>query len=114
MAVFPYRDPETRSCEWAPKVDVYRTPTGWALKFELPGVRMRDVAVDITDSVVRVTGVRRDGSLRAGWRHYSMEISYCRFERSVNLPGELEGASVRNSYQEGMLIVWIDVQEGGK
>jgi hypothetical protein len=40
-----------------------------------------------------------------------MEISYCAFDRAVDLPAGLEGASIRKMSYEGMLIVSIDVRE---
>jgi HSP20 family protein len=113
MGVFLYRSTETGPCDWVPNVDVYRTSTGWALKFELPGVRAQDVMIRVEGASVRVHGFRRDLYLEKDWRHYSMEISYCRFERTVELPTRVEGARVGNVSREGMLIVRIDVDEEG-
>jgi HSP20 family molecular chaperone IbpA len=54
-----------------------------------------------------VSGVRRDRHAHAGMRAYSLEISYSRFERAVELPCELEGADVRCEFRDGMLLVRI-------
>jgi HSP20 family protein len=111
MAVFPFQSSDIETCDWTPNVDVYKTSTGWALKFELPGVQTEDVTIEITKSVVRVHGMRRDLVVERHWRHYSMEISYCGFDRSVELPARLEGASIRKTSIEGMLIISIDVRK---
>ena len=72
---------------WQPPVDVYRSPRGWLLKFDLAGVRPEDVQVRIAGSRVTVSGVRRDWILEQGYSYHSMEISYNRFERVIELPG---------------------------
>jgi HSP20 family protein len=107
---FLYDDPfgEMRSRCWSPRADVYRTPTGWLVKFDLAGVDPADVQVEASRSQIRVAGVRRDHYVEKGFRHHSMEISYSRFERTVRLPSETEVWSVRTEYREGMLIVILD------
>lgn len=108
MTLFLYGLSEARRNDWTPSVDVYRTPDGWVLKFDVAGVGPEDFTVELEGSQVRVRGVRRDRTLQRGWSHYSMEISYCRFERSVRLPSSLEGCRIASEYRDGLLIVRID------
>ncbi|HYO81902.1 MAG TPA: Hsp20/alpha crystallin family protein [Bryobacteraceae bacterium] len=93
--------------EWQPAVDIYRTPEGWLLKFDLAGVRLDDVQVHVSRRSVRVAGVRKDRLEEAGCRHYSMEITYSRFSRTVDLPEEVQGANVSVEYRDGILHVRI-------
>lgn len=98
--------------EWRPAVDVVRAPDGWVLKFDLAGVRLEDVHVHLGQSSVTVSGVRRDSTLEeAGCCHYSMEISYSRFERSIELPDDLRQAKFRLDYRDGILYVRIAAKE---
>ncbi len=46
-------------------------------------------------------------SLEEGCNCYSMEISYNRFERRVDLPVELDGARIVLDYKDGILLVRI-------
>ncbi|HXV59668.1 MAG TPA: Hsp20/alpha crystallin family protein [Vicinamibacteria bacterium] len=100
---------ETAGHEWTPQVDVYRTPAGFLLKFDLAGVRLRDVTITVKGSAIRVSGVRRDRFVERGYRHHALEISYSRFEREVRLPCLCEGATMTTEYDEGMLIVNIEL-----
>ena len=100
-----------RGLEFVPRADVYRTPGGWVVKFDLAGVKPQDIQVEVRGSVLRVVGVRRDSFIERGFRHHSMEISYSRFERSLRLPCTGEGASVTTEYLDGLLIVTIDTGE---
>ncbi|HEX6810389.1 MAG TPA: Hsp20/alpha crystallin family protein [Planctomycetota bacterium] len=92
---------------WRPAVDVYREVDGWLCKFDLAGVRGEDVDVQAIGRRLRVTGVRRDRTLQAGREPYSMEISYHTFERSVELPCDLQDCRVECSFDAGMLLVTI-------
>ena len=106
MAVFLFAPPG-QDQEWAPPVDIYQTNWGWILKFELAGVRMEDLSVHVSKRAVTVSGIRRDYMIETGCSHYSMEITYSRFRRSVELPDDLSGAQMRLDYRDGILFVRI-------
>lgn len=101
--------PETPA-PWIPRADVYRTREGWLLKFLLPGVRLDDLTVSARGRRLLLTGVRRDSLIEEGAYHYSMEISYNRFERSIDLPESLDGARIALSAQDGILFVRVRTQ----
>jgi HSP20 family protein len=95
---------------WQPAADVYRTAGGWLVKFDLAGVRPEDIEVEICGSLLTIRGARRDWMVEEGHRAYSLEISYSRFQKSVQLPCELEGASLRCQSRDGMLLVQLTTQ----
>jgi HSP20 family protein len=96
---------------WHPSADVFRTKDGWLLKFELAGVGDHDVTVSVRGRYVRVTGQRRDSIVEEGSSHYSMEISYNRFERTIEMPCALDHARVTVQARDGFLLVRM-VTEG--
>lgn len=92
---------------WQPAADIYRTSTGWLLKFELAGVTSDDVAVEVHGSRLTVRGVRRDVLIGDCCTHYSMEIAYDQFERMVELPCDLQQAHLNLEFRDGILVVRI-------
>jgi HSP20 family protein len=92
---------------WHPAADVYRTRTGWLVKFDLAGVRPEDISLTAQGKRLTVQGVRRDCSVEEGCRCYTMEIAYNRFERTIELPFNLESCQVTAEHREGMLLVRI-------
>ena len=94
---------------WQPPVDIYRTRRGWLLKYELAGVNIEDLRLSINDSTLRLTGTRRDLCCGEDCIHHTMEIAYSRFERSVEMPHSLAGATVRPELVNGMLMVSIEL-----
>ena len=95
---------------WQPAVDIYRSRSGWLLKFDLAGVRVEDVEVLVEGCRVTVRGVRRDWVLEEGYWHHSMEIAYNRFERTVQLPCDLPRAHAHLDYRHGILIVRLETE----
>jgi len=102
-----------RPALWQPSADVYRTKDGWLVKFDLAGVQIDDVTVSIRGRRLNVSGVRKDSFFEEGSSHYSMEISYNRFERSLQMPVNLENARVSIVGREGLLLVRM-VTEGNQ
>ena len=100
---------EILGLDFSPRADVYRTPSGFVVKFDLAGVKPQDIEIEARGSHIRFAGVRRDHFIERGFRHHSMEISYSRFERTLHLPCVAEGASITTEYADGLLIVTIDV-----
>lgn len=105
---------------WRPNTDVYRTSTGWLVKFELAGVRVEDIDLQVLGGTMTLCGVRRDSVLEtrsaAGHPfappiHHRMEIAYSRFARAVELPCDLKRADIQTDYRDGLLLVHVHVAE---
>ncbi len=94
---------------WRPAVDVYRDRDGWLVKFDLAGVAPRDIEVRVRGRFLTVAGVRRDLTVQEGRQAYLMEIAYSRFERSVELPVDLEELEIGSESRDGMLLVSIQL-----
>ena len=90
---------------WEPAADIYRTPGGWIIKFDLAGVSPDDLEVLIADDKLIVRGVRRDSFINEGWSYYQLEITYSRFERAISIPCNWTKACVTSECREGWLVV---------
>jgi HSP20 family protein len=92
---------------WRPSVDIYRGKDGWLVKCDLAGVQKNDIQTTIRGRRLTISGVRRDWSVVEGHRAYSLEITYDRFERTIEMPCEIERAEMEIDYRDGMLLVAI-------
>ena len=95
---------------WQPAVDVYRTRKGWLVKVELAGVRPEDILVSVAGNRLTIRGQRRDWFSKEGCCHHRMEISYSKFERTLELPCNLEQAQITTDYQYGLLLVHVETE----
>ncbi len=98
--------PERETC-WRPPLDIYRLQNGWLLKFDLAGVSMEDVSVQVQGCRITLSGVRRDRVAEESATHYSMEIAYNRFERTVELPCQFSRPNVTLEGRNGLLLIRV-------
>lgn len=104
---------ESRRCRdlaWRPAVDVYRCRDDWLVKVDLAGVHPRDVQVWAEGRRLSIQGIRRDRSVHEGHQSYSLEIAYNRFQRTIELPCELERARIATDYRDGMLLIHLEME----
>ena len=113
--------PGAEACQdvpWQPNMDVYRTRTGWLVKFELAGVRADEIDLQVLQGRMTLRGLRRDRVLEEARKsggpppvHYRMEICCSRFERVVELPCDLKRAEITTEFRDGLLLVRVDTKE---
>ena len=96
------------SGKWRPAADVYRCAHGWLVKCELAGVTEQDIQLSTQGHYLVVQGCRRDLLVREGHKSHSMEIAYSRFERTIEIPIDVEQASMRTVFQDGMLLIYLE------
>src|SRR5712664_2412333 len=99
------RDKRPSGRLWIPAADVYRTDEGWIVKVDLAGIRPGDIEITLEDRVLRISGLRRDGICGEGISHYQLEITYSRFEKTIQFPRSIEHASIARDYHDGLLIL---------
>lgn len=92
---------------WRPPVDVLRYGERWYIKLEVAGVCPEEVAISAQENALRIRGCRRDMLLEEGYYYHSLEISYSRFERIIELPFSINVDTIRWRYQDGMLLVQL-------
>jgi HSP20 family protein len=108
--------PATESCapvHWSPPVDIYRMADGWLVKFDLAGVVRSDLQLAVSGRQLTLRGRRRDWCIEEGatCSAYSMEIMYSEFQRTVELPGDIEKMQITSDYRDGMLLVQLVAQK---
>jgi HSP20 family protein len=90
---------------WNPAADVYQSEEGWIVKIDLAGICSDELEIQINDSVLRISGCRRDTYYREGFVYQQMEITYSRFEKTIQFPAPIEEASLKHDYRDGFLII---------
>jgi len=90
---------------WQPLADIYQVSRGWLIKVDLAGVRLEDIEISKKGNCLTIQGVRKDLLEEESPNYYSLEISYNRFKKSIELPIELEDAEITLSYKDGMLLI---------
>lgn len=90
---------------WNPAADVYRAEEGWIVKVDLAGICSDELQIEIRNTLLSIRGCRRDTHYREGFIFQQMEITYSRFEKTIEFPSPIEGAAIRQDYRDGFLII---------
>lgn len=96
---------------WKPPADIMRRGERWFIKLEVAGVCPEEVEISARDNALRVRGCRRDMLLEHGYFYHSLEISYSRFERIIELPFRIDKENIRWQYRDGMLLIQLDKED---
>ena len=96
---------------WNPAADVYQCANGWIVKVDLAGVCSDELEIELRESLLTIRGCRRDTHYRDGFVYQQMEITYSRFEKSIQFPAPIEGASIRRDYKDGFLIIDVRTEQ---
>jgi HSP20 family protein len=97
--------------EWCPAADVYRTHDGWIVKVDLAGVRVDDLEITIVGTRMHLKGCRRDTSFGECITFHQLEITYSTFERTLDFPCSIDGATMLRDYRDGLLILHLRSKE---
>ena len=92
---------------WNPAADVYRGTDGWMVKVDLAGICSDELQIEIRGRLLTIRGCRRDTHYREDFVFHQMEITYSRFEKTIEFPSPIEGAKIRRDYRDGFLIIEV-------
>jgi HSP20 family protein len=101
----------TRARRWVPAMDLVETEDALVLKADLPGLERDDVAIEIKDGVLNVSGERKSEHTENADGYYRVERSYGSFSRSLALPKGVDAERVSASFDKGVLEVSIPKPE---
>ena len=90
---------------WNPPADVYRSNDGWIVKVDLAGICSEELEIEIDQASLRIRGCRRDTLIQEGFSYQQMEITYSRFEKTIQFPCSIEAASLQRDYRDGLLVI---------
>jgi HSP20 family protein len=81
---------------------------------ELPGVAKEDVKATLHDDVLTVSAERKQPELKEKEQWLRNEISYGKFERSINLPYSVVAEKVSALHENGILRIVLPKAEEAK
>jgi HSP20 family protein len=93
----------------APRMDVSETDREIRIEAELPGVKEKDVQVELIDDVLSIRGEKKaekeEEEERKGY--HMKERSYGSFSRSMRLPFDADPGQVKASFDNGVLTITV-------
>lgn len=92
-----------RPRRWVPAMDVVEGDDHFLLVADLPGMTEDDVAIEVLDDTLRISGERRREHRieRAGFTR--IERSFGTFERTLGLPAGIDAEAIEATFEDGVL-----------
>jgi HSP20 family protein len=98
----------------APAIDLYEGDQAVVIKAEVPGLDTADLKVDLTDSILTISGEKKkEKEIKEEAYTYS-ERSYGTFSRSLHLPCAVESDKAKATFKNGILEVNLPKTEEAK
>jgi len=104
---FPTMKPE----HWSPAVDVEEKDNEFILTADIPGLTKKDVKVNISDSVLKISGERSTSGESESDHYHYRERQHGSFSRLFNLPDSIEEDGVSATFKNGILSISLPKQE---
>ena len=107
-------DDDTDMGQWNPAVDLYEKDDHFVIKAELPGVDKKDIAIDLKDRVLTLSGERSYENEVKQENYYRRERSYGKFQRAFTLPAHVDSDKIKAEFNDGLLQIEVPKPEEQK
>jgi HSP20 family protein len=99
---------------WVPPVDIFEKEDCLVLKAELPGMKEKDIDINVENGVLSLKGERRREAEVKNENYHRTERYYGTFVRTFALPTMVDVARIRATYKDGVLEVVLPKAETAK
>ena len=99
---------------WVPAMDLLETQEHFVLRADLPGMKEEDVAIELEDNVLTISGERKAEHEDRQEGYYRVERAFGAFSRSLTLPKGVDAEAVTAAFTDGVLEVRIPKPEERK
>ena len=100
--------------QWLPPMDLVEVDGDLVLRADLPGVKEDDVAIEIRDGVLTISGQRNAEHEDKREGYHRVERAFGSFSRSLSLPKGIDADAVTASFDRGVLEVRVPKPEERK
>jgi HSP20 family protein len=97
-----------------PAVNVWTNDNGAVVTAEVPGLDAQSLDVSVKQNMLTIAGERKPDKADEDGSYHRRERGYGKFSRTVRLPFEVDAASVKARYTNGILRIELPRSEASK
>ena len=101
----------TQNTHWQPSVDIRETDDAFTIIADLPGLKKKDVNVNVKDGKLEISGERIFENKEENGTFHRRERSFGSFNRSFHLPEIVLEEKITASFKDGILSVEVPKAE---
>ncbi len=95
----------------SPRMEWQENEKAYLLSFDIPGMKEEDIKVDMKENTLTVSAERKQSSERKEGESFRSEKFYGLYERSIQLPRDVDASGVMAEYNHGVLEVLVPKSE---
>ncbi len=101
----------TNRDSFVPGIDISETDNQFLISAELPGMSKEDIDINLDNGRLTISGERKFEKEEEGKTFHRVETRYGSFNRSFQLPDNVDEESINAKYENGLLNITIDKAE---
>lgn len=96
---------------FVPGIDISETDNQFQITAELPGMSKEDIDISLDNGRLSISGERKFEKEEEGKKFHRVETRYGSFNRSFQLPDNVDEESIQATYENGLLNISIEKAE---
>ena len=88
---------------WYPSVDISEGKKDIIVKAEIPGVDRKDIDISLDGRLLSIKGEKKQEKEESGEHYHRVESSFGYYQRTIELPAEVDPSDVDAAYKNGIL-----------
>jgi HSP20 family protein len=101
----------TPTTSWVPAIDVYEDKDEVKVKAEVPGMEEKDIDLSLEGNILTLRGEKKFENEVKEEDYYRVERSFGKFQRSLELPSDVDANAVKATYKNGVLEIRLPKKE---
>ncbi|MBU2511025.1 Hsp20/alpha crystallin family protein [bacterium] len=103
-----------RFSSFSPSINVSEGEKSIEVSAELPGMEEKDIEVVLKNRVLTIKGEKKSEEKKEEKEFYKVERSFGSFQRSIQIPDEIEVDKIKASFKNGVLQVTLPKSESAQ
>ncbi|MGR3176475.1 MAG: Hsp20/alpha crystallin family protein [Candidatus Anammoxibacter sp.] len=108
------RDVSLFERDWNPSIDVYESDNEVLVKADIPGLNKDEMDISILDDMLTIKGEKKTENEVSKESYYKSERFCGSFNRTIQLPSEVDEDKVKATYKDGVLELHLPKKEEAK
>jgi len=112
--LWPIKDFKTAGLEtefFKPNINISGDEHSYLITLDVPGLKSEDISIDIKDHTLKIYGEKKTESENKERQFYRIERHYGCFERTLNLPEDIDIDAIEAAVKDGVLTLSLPRQE---
>ncbi len=101
----------TKNNSFVPGIDISETDDQFLISAQIPGMKKDDIKINLENGQLAISGERSFKNEEDGKTFHRVETNYGSFNRSFQLPDNVDEESIKASYEDGLLNISVNKTE---